>query len=53
MACLSSRIPYGTPVTLEALEQIGRERPSASWACASFGSAITAKLRESRPTRPA
>jgi pyridinium-3,5-biscarboxylic acid mononucleotide sulfurtransferase len=24
MACLSSRIPYGTPVTLEALEQIGR-----------------------------
>ena len=23
MACLSSRIPYGTPVTVEALEQIG------------------------------
>lgn len=23
MACLSSRIPYGTPVTLEALERIG------------------------------
>lgn len=23
-ACLSSRIPYGTPVTLEALERIGR-----------------------------
>jgi pyridinium-3,5-biscarboxylic acid mononucleotide sulfurtransferase len=23
-ACLSSRIPYGTPVTLEALEKIGR-----------------------------
>jgi uncharacterized protein len=24
MACLSSRIPYGTPVTVEALERIGR-----------------------------
>lgn len=24
MPCLSSRIPYGTPVTLEALEQIGQ-----------------------------
>jgi pyridinium-3,5-biscarboxylic acid mononucleotide sulfurtransferase len=24
MACLSSRIPYGTPVTLEALERIGK-----------------------------
>jgi uncharacterized protein len=23
MACLSSRIPYGTPVTVEALERIG------------------------------
>jgi uncharacterized protein len=23
MACLSSRIPYGTPVTVEALDQIG------------------------------
>ncbi len=24
MACLSSRIPYGTPVTVEALTSIGR-----------------------------
>ena len=24
MACLSSRIPYGTPVTVEALQRIGR-----------------------------
>jgi uncharacterized protein len=23
MACLSSRIPYGTPVTVEALDQVG------------------------------
>jgi uncharacterized protein len=23
MACLSSRIPYGTPVTIQALDQIG------------------------------
>jgi uncharacterized protein len=23
MACLSSRIPYGTPVTVEALERVG------------------------------
>ena len=23
MACLSSRIPYGTPVTIESLDQIG------------------------------
>jgi pyridinium-3,5-biscarboxylic acid mononucleotide sulfurtransferase len=28
MACLSSRIPYGTPVTVEALEQIGHAEAS-------------------------
>jgi uncharacterized protein len=28
MACLASRIPYGTPVTVEALSQIGRAEAS-------------------------
>ena len=41
-ACLASRLPYGTPVTLGALSQSpGPSRPCGAWASPSSGSATT------------
>ena len=49
-ACLASRVPYGTPVTLGTL-RLGGPRPSQGsgpWASASCGSATTATPPASR-----
>jgi uncharacterized protein len=57
LACLSSRFPYGTPITLELLRQVDRAEQAVHAACATTARSRASKSHRTtlqpRPTRNA
>ena len=54
MACLASRVPYGTAISIEVLDRIGAAEASCTpWGCGNSACATTARSPASRWTEMA